>query len=83
MAIKVSDWDQQQFDRQRFYFDDADAIRQPHRIIETTRMGIPQGRDEHLHYRFIDYDFARYCTSNPLSKRNWQKGRDYRIRTMR
>jgi len=27
MAIKVSDWDQQQFDRQRFYFDDAAASR--------------------------------------------------------
>lgn len=83
MAIKVSDWDQQQFDRQRFYFDDPDAIRQPHRIIETTRMGIPQGRDEHLQYRFIDYDFARFCTSNPLSKRDWREGRNYRIRTVR
>jgi DNA-3-methyladenine glycosylase len=82
MAIKVSDWDQQQFDRQCFYFDDADATRQPRRMIKTTRMGIPQGRDEHLHYRFIDYEFALYCTSNPLSKRDWQEGRDYRILTM-
>lgn len=83
MDIKVSDWDQQQFDSLRFYFDDQDLNRQPHRIIETTRMGIPLGRDEHLHYRFIDYDFARFCTSNPLSKRNWQEGRDYRILTVR
>lgn len=82
MAIKVSDWDQQQFDPQRFYFDEQDLNRPSFRIIETTRMGIPLGRDEHLHYRFIDYDFVRYCTSNPLSKRNWQEGRDYRILTM-
>jgi DNA-3-methyladenine glycosylase len=83
MAIKVSDWDQQPFDHQRLYFDETDAARQPRRIIKTTRMGIPTGRDEHLHYRFIDYEFARYCTSNPLSKRDWQAGRDYRILTRR
>jgi len=82
MAIKVSDWDQQQFDPQRFYFDEQDLNRASFRIIETTRMGIPLGRDEHLHYRFIDYDFVRYCTSNPLSKRNWEEDRDYRILTM-
>ena len=29
--------------------------------------------DEHLQYRFIDYDFAKFCTSNPLTKRNIDK----------
>ncbi|TNF38202.1 MAG: DNA-3-methyladenine glycosylase [Gammaproteobacteria bacterium] len=77
LALKVGDWDQQQFDLQRFYIDDAGI--QPDRIIQTTRLGIPRGRDEHLHYRFIDYDYARYCTRNPLSKKAWIEGRDYRV----
>ncbi|MFW2372959.1 MAG: DNA-3-methyladenine glycosylase, partial [Gammaproteobacteria bacterium] len=67
LNLKVTDWDQQGFDRQRFYF--ADQSYQTQTIIQTTRLGIPQGRDEHLPYRFIDYDYARYCTSNPLTKR--------------
>ena len=77
LDLKVADWDQQQFDETRFYFDDVDY--QPEKIIQTTRLGIPKGRDEHLHYRFIDYDFAKNCTSNPLSKRNWAEGIHYFI----
>ena len=77
LGLKVSDWNQQQFDKNRFYFDDT-ALK-PIKIIQTTRLGIPAGRDEHLPYRFIDYGFARYCTSNPLSKRDWQEGNEYKI----
>lgn len=67
LDLKVSDWDQQQFDADIFFIDAADSA--VDRIIQTTRLGIPQGRDEHLPYRFIEYDFAACCTSNPLSKR--------------
>ena len=67
LALKVKDWDQQQFNNKCFYFDDVKQ--QPGEIIQTTRLGIPQGRDEKLLYRFIDYDFLPYCTSNPLTKR--------------
>lgn len=77
LALKVSRWDQQQFDAQHFYIDDVGY--QPKRIIQTTRLGIPQGRDEHLMYRYIDYDYADQCTSNPLRKRDWHEGRDYFI----
>jgi DNA-3-methyladenine glycosylase len=77
LNLTVDDWDQQQFDAGHFYFDDADI--KPAKIIQTTRLGIPAGRDEHLPYRFIDYDFARFCTSNPLSKRNWIEGEHYII----
>lgn len=75
LGLKVRDWDQQQFDVNEFYFDDVGI--QPQGIIQTTRLGIPSGRDEHLHYRFIDYDFARYCTSNPLSKKRHRQGEHY------
>jgi len=40
----------------------------PSRIIQTTRLGIPRGRDEHLPYRFVDADYAHCCTCNPLRR---------------
>ncbi len=67
LGIKVSDWDQQGFDAQRFYIDDV--AYQPEKIIQTTRLGIPKGRDGHLPYRYIDHAFAEHCTMNPLRKR--------------
>jgi DNA-3-methyladenine glycosylase len=79
LGLKVTDWNQQQFDKTRFYFDDAGL--KPTKIIQTTRMGIPEGRDEHLPYRFIDYGYAKYTTSNPLTKKNWLEGREYNILT--
>ena len=66
LGLKVPDWNGQQFDSQRFYF--ADTGIKPATIIQTTRMGIPKGRDEHLLYRFIDYKYAKHCTKNPLSQ---------------
>jgi DNA-3-methyladenine glycosylase len=77
LNLKVNEWDQQQFDDKYFYFEDIKET--PDKIIQTTRLGIPAGRDEHLPYRFIDYDFSRFCTSNPLSKRNWIENNHYKI----
>lgn len=77
LQLTVKEWDQQPFDENRFYIDDTGE--KPNKIIQTTRLGIPAGRDEHLFYRFIDYDYARFCTSNPLTKRNWVAGKHYRI----
>jgi len=45
-------------------------------IIQTTRLGIPPGRDEHLPYRFVDAGFAPHCTRNPL-RRGQREGEDY------
>ncbi|MFP3335892.1 3-methyladenine DNA glycosylase, partial [Pseudomonas sp. SIMBA_064] len=45
-------------------------------ILQTTRLGIPSGRDEHLMYRFVDAGYAAYCTRNPL-RRGQVEGRDY------
>jgi len=71
LDLKVKEWDQQQFDKKQFYIENIRKT--PEKIIQTTRLGIPAGRDEHLPYRFIDYDFAKFCTYNPLTKRNIDK----------
>ena len=34
-------------------------------IIQTTRLGIPPGRDDHLEYRFIDEAYVDHCTKKP------------------
>ena len=75
LDIKVSDWDQKQFDRNKFYIEDTGN--KVTKIIQTHRLGIPEGRDHHLMYRFIDFEFAKYCTSNPLTKRNYKENQDY------
>ncbi len=72
LHLTVPEWDQQQFEHDCFYIDDVSI--KPDKIIQSTRMGIPQGRDENLLYRFIDYDFAPYCSSNPLTKRKQVPG---------
>ena len=66
LNLKVPEWDQKSFEPDNFYIDDKQIT--PKRIIQTTRLGIPKGRDESLPYRFIDADFARYCTRNPVKK---------------
>jgi DNA-3-methyladenine glycosylase len=60
LGLKRIDWDQKQFSRQQFYIDDIGY--QPKKIIETTRLGITIGRDEHLPYRFIDSAYVKYCS---------------------
>lgn len=67
LHLKVKEWDQQSFDFERLYFKDVGY--RPKWIVQTTRMGIPQGRDEHLPYRFIDYNHIKSCTKNPLTPR--------------
>lgn len=66
LALKVKEWDTKQFNAKKIFIKDV-GIR-PTEIIQTTRLGIPLGRDEHLPYRFISRDFAMFCTKNPLKK---------------
>jgi len=75
LGLKVPDWDQKNFIKDKFYIEDVGY--QPKKIIQTKRLGIPAGRDEHLLYRFIDFDYAQYCTDNPLTKRKYLESRDY------
>ena len=74
LGLKVPDWDAQRFDPDRLLVEDIGTS--PSQIIQTTRLGIPSGRDEHLMYRFVDADYAPYCTRNPL-RRGQVEGRDY------
>jgi DNA-3-methyladenine glycosylase len=64
LGLKVKDWDKKQFNQKKFYIDDIGY--HPQKIMRTQRLGIPRGRDEHLPYRFVDYEYARFCTKNPL-----------------
>ena len=78
LGLKVPRWDAQRFDPEHFFVEDAGIIVK--QIIQTTRLGIPSGRDEHLPYRFVDLDYARHCTRNPL-RRGQVEGRDYLLLT--
>ena len=77
LDLKVTEWDKKQFDKSCFYIDDIKQV--PGRIIQTYRLGIHADRDAHLLYRFIDADFTKYCSANPLSKRSFKPGEDYVI----
>jgi len=74
MGLKVPNWDAKRFDHEQLFVDDLGII--PKQIIQTTRLGIPHGRDEHLPYRFVDAEHARHCTRNPL-RRGQVEGRDF------
>ena len=63
LGLTVKEWDGQQFNSEKFYIKDSHY--KPEKIIQTTRLGIPKGRDEYLLYRFVDYKYAKYCTKNP------------------
>ncbi len=75
LDLKVPQWDQQQFQRDQLFI--GDHSYRPESMIITTRLGIPPQRDAQLPYRFIDYHYANRCSSNPLTKRGWQCGREY------
>ena len=76
LGLKVPDWDAQPFDEQRLFVEDLEHA--PAHVVQCTRLGIPQGRDEQLPYRFVDADFARHCTRNPL-RRGQLAGQDYHL----
>lgn len=75
LNLKVTDWNQKKFDKNIFYIDDVNI--KPNKIIQTTRLGIHQERDAHLHYRYIDFEFVKYCTNNPITKRDYKENKDY------
>ncbi|MEB0041081.1 MULTISPECIES: DNA-3-methyladenine glycosylase [unclassified Pseudomonas] len=74
LGLKVPMWDAKRFDSEQLFVDDVGPA--PRQIIQTTRLGIPKGRDEHLMYRFVDANHAKFCTRNPL-RRGQLEGRDY------
>ncbi|KRW57531.1 DNA-3-methyladenine glycosylase [Pseudomonas sp. TTU2014-080ASC] len=78
LGLKVPDWDAQCFDPEKLFVEDVGQY--PAAIVQCPRLGIPRGRDEHLPYRFVDADFARFCTRNPL-RRGQVAGKDYQLLT--
>ncbi|MFZ6645337.1 DNA-3-methyladenine glycosylase [Undibacterium sp. TJN25] len=66
LALRVPDWDAHSFDTRELFIDDVDES--PEILIQTTRLGITAGRDEHLPYRFVDPAYAKFCTRNPLRR---------------
>ena len=76
LHLKVPEWNARTPDPNYLVIEDDGY--QPEKIIQTARLGIPQGRDEHLPYRFVDYTYAPFCTRNPLG-RTRQQGRDYTL----
>lgn len=76
LGLRVPQWNGKTFN-ENFFMEDVGFS--PEKIIATTRLGIPEGRDEHLMYRFIDYSMAKFTTSNPLTKKNWRLEREYSL----
>lgn len=74
LGLKVPDWDARRCDPQRLFVEDLGE--RPAQIVQCLRLGIPQGRDDHLPYRFVEAEHARHCTRNPL-RRGQLEGRDY------
>lgn len=66
LGLKVPDWNAARFDPAQFYLDDVGTVLP--QVIQTTRLGIPAGRDAHFPWRFVDPAYARYCTRNPLRR---------------
>lgn len=77
LYLKVKDWDQQSFNKNEFYIENSKQ--HVTKIIQTTRLGIHADRDAHLHYRFIDAEYAKFCSGNPLTKRDYKAGKDFNI----
>ena len=77
LGLKVIDWNCKQFDRNQFFI--ADVGYKPAMLINTKRLGISIGRDEHLMYRFIDLQFARTCSKNPLTVQGNRINIDYKL----
>jgi len=63
LGLKIVDWNQKQFDLEKFYF--ADVGYQVNQVAQTTRLGIAKHRDAALPYRFVDMNAVKYCTKKP------------------
>ena len=67
LGIKVSDWNKKKFNPRKFYIEDVG--KKPNEIIQTTRVGIPAGRDEDLPYRFVEADYNKFCSKPVTNKK--------------
>lgn len=75
LNLKVPHWDQTHLDHNAMLIESSND--KPQTILQTRRLGITENRDAHWLFRFIDKRYARFCSSNPLTKTAWQLNRDY------
>jgi DNA-3-methyladenine glycosylase len=81
LDLRVAEWNRRTFDPAWLFIDDLGY--RPRRLLQARRLGIPKGRDEHLLYRFLDFDFVGSATSNPLTQRGLKAGVDFKILSRR
>ena len=67
LGLKVPDWNRKRLVPGTLELVDSQIP--PLEILNTTRLGIPKGRDEHLLLRYLDSGYAESCTQNPLKSR--------------
>jgi len=67
LGLKVPDWNRKRLVPGTLEL--ADSQNPPLEILNTTRLGIPKGRDEHLLLRYLDSGYVGSCTQNPLKSR--------------
>ena len=67
LGLKVPDWNRKRLVPGTLEL--VDFQNPPLEILNTTRLGIPKGRDEHLLLRYLDSGYAESCTQNPLKSR--------------
>jgi DNA-3-methyladenine glycosylase len=65
LGLKVPDWNQKKLSKRKLVLED-DGYR-PSKMVQCRRLGIPEGRDHHLPYRFVDFEHADRATKNPLA----------------
>jgi len=75
LGLRVPEWTGKPFDPTSFFIEDTGY--RPASILRCRRLGIPEGRDEHLMLRYVDEAHVRSASQNPLAKRTWTEGPDY------
>lgn len=75
LGLRIADWTGRRFDPERLLLEDVGH--RPPAVIQTRRLGIPPGRDEHLLLRFIDAAARASATRDPLRTRGAIAGTDY------
>ena len=67
LDLKVPDWNRKRLVPGTLEL--VDSQNPPVEILNTTRLRIPNGRDEHLLLRYLDAGYMGSCTQNPLKSR--------------
>lgn len=66
LGLKVPQWNQKSLKRGKLVLATPSSL--PHKLVQAARIGIPAGRDDHLPYRFVDFQAAQHATQNPLKQ---------------